>query len=57
MGPETSAGKWVVKAMGLTPSVHQVLLEIFNGWVIRVHRLFEIFIELYAGVPLGLHVK
>ena len=43
--------------MSLTPSVHQVLLEIFNGWVIRVHPLFEIFIELYAGVPLGLHVK
>ena len=57
MGPETSAGKWVVKAMGLTSRVNQVLLEIVNGWEIRVNPLVEIFIELYAGVPLGLHVK
>jgi hypothetical protein len=57
MGPETPAGKWVVKAMGLTPRVHQVLLEIVNGWEIRVNPLVEIFIELYAGVSLGLHVK
>ena len=57
MGPETPAGKWVVKAMGLTSRVHQLVLEIVNGWEIRVNPLVEIFIELYAGVSLGLHVK
>jgi len=57
VGPEASPSKRVVKAMGLPPRVHQVLLEIVNCRLIRVYPLHHIFIELYAGVPLGLHIK
>jgi hypothetical protein len=45
------------KATGLKFRVSLVLLETVISWVILVHPLLDIFIDLNDGVSLGLHIK
>lgn len=45
------------KATGLKFGVGLVLLEAVISWVILVHPLLDIFIDLNDGVSLGFHVK